>query len=390
MAEGRQIRYWSHAKVSAGRWRWFVAGSHSDFRAGRFTATGDAPSASEAVAQAEEAASADGAQAVRLSTSWALQQIAATRKATQPKPARTRRELERRRQRERDERRAASEAAAGAEILAGRNWTALSRAEQARVREQLRQRSHELAKELEQQTSQIPRFAVGTVGKGRWFWAVVANPDAFPRERLGSGYALTRDEAVAAARQVAGDQGIEMEPAALRLRHLHEELARARRRERAGHVRGCTTRTGTAETILMGEQPVEVVKRTGRFVYVLRPSWRAAHPGQMWRLDRERLERDGELRHDGLWFMTVEHAAQLRASGDAGRRRPGPIMALGLELPCSEQDVHRAYRRLAMNLHPDHGGDADEFMRLHACYKAALDLQAQSGSAVATRDKRAR
>lgn len=65
-------------------------------------------------------------------------------------------------------------------------------------------------------------------------------------------------------------------------------------------------------------------------------------------------------------------------------------MALGLELPCSNQEVHRACRRLAMNVHPDRDGDPVQFMRLQACYKAALELARRSRRNAATREERAR
>ncbi|MGI9252292.1 MAG: J domain-containing protein [Thermomicrobiales bacterium] len=378
MLVGRRVRVWSHAKFAAGRWRWFVAESEADFQAGRFVADGEAASADEAAAQARAAARMDGAETAQLPKTWAQRRIAAARKSPGPKPIRTRRDLEQQRRREREAQQAALEAAAGVEVLAGQDLSTLSPSERAVLWEKIRQRSHELARDLEQQTSHIPRFAVGTVGKGKWFWAVVANINAHPHEHLGTGYAPARAAAVEAARQIAGEDAIEVEPAALRLRDLHQHLTRTRRRERADARTGNWTRASRPETILMDGQPIEVVKLTPRFIYVPRPTWRAERPGQMWRLDRQRMERDGELRHDGHWFTTVDHAARLRASGDARRRRPEPIMALGLELPCSEQDVHRAYRRRAMHLHPDHGGDPREFMRLHATYKAALELIAES------------
>ena len=55
------------------------------------------------------------------------------------------------------------------------------------------------------------------------------------------------------------------------------------------------------------------------------------------------------------------------------RETPPCILALGLHMPCSEQDVHRAYRRLAANLHPDRGGDLRRFLIVHEHFEAAAD-----------------
>jgi hypothetical protein len=43
---------------------------------------------------------------------------------------------------------------------------------------------------------------------------------------------------------------------------------------------------------------------------------------------------------------------------------PPCLRALGLSLPCTEEDVKQAYRRLAKELHPDRGGDVRRFLLL--------------------------
>lgn len=53
---------------------------------------------------------------------------------------------------------------------------------------------------------------------------------------------------------------------------------------------------------------------------------------------------------------------------------PGSLHALGLEMPCTEQDVKRAYRRLAEKTHPDRGGDREAFLRLQRQFEEALDF----------------
>lgn len=43
---------------------------------------------------------------------------------------------------------------------------------------------------------------------------------------------------------------------------------------------------------------------------------------------------------------------------------PGCLIALGLKLPCTEDDVKIAYRALAQIHHPDRGGDREKFTML--------------------------
>lgn len=64
--------------------------------------------------------------------------------------------------------------------------------------------------------------------------------------------------------------------------------------------------------------------------------------------------------------------------GDASRRRaPGPsprawLQVLELSWPCGAADVRRAYRRLALQRHPDCGGTAAAFHALTEARDAAL------------------
>lgn len=60
----------------------------------------------------------------------------------------------------------------------------------------------------------------------------------------------------------------------------------------------------------------------------------------------------------------------------ARRDTPRAIAALGLQLPCSEEDLKRAYRRRVKKLHPDHGGDQRRFLLLQAHFEEALAIVA--------------
>lgn len=53
---------------------------------------------------------------------------------------------------------------------------------------------------------------------------------------------------------------------------------------------------------------------------------------------------------------------------------PRCILALGLTLPCTADDIRAAYRRKVKLLHPDLGGDRREFLRLQSHFEQAMSL----------------
>jgi hypothetical protein len=55
---------------------------------------------------------------------------------------------------------------------------------------------------------------------------------------------------------------------------------------------------------------------------------------------------------------------------------PRCILALGLTMPCTADDILAAYRRKVKRLHPDVGGDRKAFMRLQAHFEQAMALVA--------------
>jgi hypothetical protein len=61
----------------------------------------------------------------------------------------------------------------------------------------------------------------------------------------------------------------------------------------------------------------------------------------------------------------------------ATRDRPPCLEALDLALPCTEEQVMTAYRRRVKELHPDHGGDLQQFLRLQKHFEQALHLVRQ-------------
>jgi hypothetical protein len=56
------------------------------------------------------------------------------------------------------------------------------------------------------------------------------------------------------------------------------------------------------------------------------------------------------------------------------RSTPRCILALGLTMPCTVEEVLAAYRRKVKQLHPDRGGDRRKFLRLQAHFEQAMEL----------------
>jgi hypothetical protein len=141
-------------------------------------------------------------------------------------------------------------------------------------------------------------------------------------------------------------------------------------------------------------RPYRVVKKTARRAYV------ESHPylGNIGAPDRERRWYDYQVDTFVLDRAELERGHGARRSkgrryygGDFYRSReeaereilarewtyrpatlPPWVELLGLEWPVTRRDVKAAYRRKAKEMHPDHGGDHDEFVKLEAAYRMAL------------------
>lgn len=77
-----------------------------------------------------------------------------------------------------------------------------------------------------------------------------------------------------------------------------------------------------------------------------------------------------------------------RAISNAPSRRPSPpppdpvppcLRALGLDKWASEDEATRAYRRMAHELHPDKGGNPDQFIALREHYESARQYIRERG-----------
>ena len=59
------------------------------------------------------------------------------------------------------------------------------------------------------------------------------------------------------------------------------------------------------------------------------------------------------------------------------KNTPRCILALGLVMPCTSDEILAAYRRKVKQLHPDRGGSRREFLRLQAHFEQAMAFVAE-------------
>lgn len=234
---------------------------------------------------------------------------------------------------------------------------------------------------------QLSCCSVCKLGPARWFWAVWSS---FPscwhgEEPVGSGYAASPDEARTAAEAQTGLR-VEWYRAGSAAEY-HRKVAQRHRQEREA---------GTA-----GAQPLEflwrwydgyggiswhrhrIVKRTAKRVYVEADDYEPDRTRTDVRtvvVDREELERNGHALPPAWRGLYCLSALYLKPEKTPARATPECLRVLGLELPCSLDEVRRAYRRLVLETHPDTGGAAADFRVVHDAYQQAQALL-QSGRA---------
>jgi hypothetical protein len=102
----------------------------------------------------------------------------------------------------------------------------------------------------------------------------------------------------------------------------------------------------------------------------------------------------------GYFFMVADFRAYLRSLkrqlmrivpvGRDGpwwafRETPSCVAALGLQMPCTVEQVKEAYRERVKELHPDRGGDMRRFLKLQSHFEDALRVVSQAATEGETR-----
>jgi hypothetical protein len=280
---------------------------------------------------------------------------------------------------------------------------------------------------VNEEDSQIPVFACCSVGIGRWFW-VAWESEAEARALsppLATGYEASADRAEGKAAERFGPR-VKRLPAkwASGYKRRGGLAARVSGTERdAGH--GDETRPGaqlgrrgglperrkvaTRLAFLYcatGREPPDslghvsvtrhrIVKQSARKLHVdCEPfdedEW--ARRGGEWpgdapkvrtlAVDRVMLRTEGRFRcgrtHPELTFYASEEDG-IRDVEAALTARYDWCGKLGVRFPCSAESIKAAYRRLAMTLHPDAGGDPAEFRTVEQAYREGLAYFGQAG-----------
>lgn len=73
-------------------------------------------------------------------------------------------------------------------------------------------------------------------------------------------------------------------------------------------------------------------------------------------------------------IAVVAAAASRRTPSWALQQQPPCLESLELSLPCTEEEVLAAYRARVKSLHPDRGGNLQQFLRLQKHFEQALHL----------------
>jgi DnaJ domain len=124
-----------------------------------------------------------------------------------------------------------------------------------------------------------------------------------------------------------------------------------------------------------------VLKKTARRVYVTRRSIGPDQVGtedETWEpderaiaLDRAKLERDGSV-YSGSHPQSDFFASREAALGEFSDQAQAALDLLEIRSPCTVEDVKTAYRRRALEVHPDRGGNPGDFQAVEAAYRRLL------------------
>jgi hypothetical protein len=132
-----------------------------------------------------------------------------------------------------------------------------------------------------------------------------------------------------------------------------------------------------------------VVRKTAKRIYVTRKSCGPDQLGtddERWEeseatiaLDRLRLEREGSVYSSGHRLSDF-FVSRKDAQGDSEGQAESAFRMLGIRPPASLDDIKSAYRRKALEAHPDRGGSPADFQAVEAAYRQLLrEAQASDG-----------
>ena len=250
-------------------------------------------------------------------------------------------------------------------------------------------RHESAAKRDESMPEKHPVWTRTRIGRDRVHWVAYDDlPGAEGRVTVAQGYAATLREADVAARAALADAGIFGSRRAPARPGLGSRGDREKARRPDAPATGRAPRREYLYTRREGDQEGDhfiaahlVIARTPTKVRVSRQScgpdqigtddeqWEAVGPAIA--LDRARLQKDGQDYSKG-YPDSAFYASRERARGDSGWDGRAALAILGIEPPCTVEDIKTAYRLRSLQVHPDRGGDAGDFRAVEDAYRRLL------------------
>jgi len=240
-----------------------------------------------------------------------------------------------------------------------------------------------------------PLFSRCSIGKNKWFWVTYASFEATCHGVADdSGYAASVTEAeqhaLAAIHSKYGQVVVRHYPAsyASGVRRREAIRRRAAQQSLATDAKDIEYLYTDWESDWDGHDyssKHRIVKKTTKRVYVARHSVGSCNEDDKWEengqtfhdvktiaLDRHQLETEGHAfsRSERLFFYTTPCEQRKRPA------TPRCCEVLGLEGSATVETIKAAYRRLAKECHPDHGGNVEDFKRLQEAYEMAMSRSA--------------
>ncbi len=208
-----------------------------------------------------------------------------------------------------------------------------------------------------------------SVGRNRWYWCVWQDDDIYAGlPPVDSGYAATSQEAEMAAKEKSPD--CDQYPASFAL-HAHQRKVKANRKPNPD-AKGATSveflYTDHCSDYDGSEWSTAhpIMKKTAKCVFVLDSN------GRTRRFDRAKLETEGDIMGRGWWEVFYTTPIEQRR----GSRQPDWAEVLGVDCKDGKAEIEKAYRRRALETHPDRGGDPEDFKAVQVAWEMAQNILA--------------
>lgn len=236
-----------------------------------------------------------------------------------------------------------------------------------------------------------PFFSRCKAGKDKWLWVVHKEICYWDNEPIVHGFATSPE---LAHEQAAAAVGPLQQAPNMMAEHFRSKQAALKRSQRKATTSGTTALEfvynchsyysdfdgGRQDSIT----PYRIVKKTKKRIYVEAEPYREDRSTSGdWRdfvvdtfvLDRSHFEKTGKARRNKGWYNTFySDPAIYHAERRSTDYRPECFVGLGVPAGATVKEIQSAYRRLARKTHPDSGGDAEEFKKVHAWFEDAMAM----------------